>query len=66
MPTVLTRVQCQIDYWATLNSKQDLSAPSILLRVRLVGEINLPTQTAGDTGDSLVGGSYEYIRVRIE
>ena len=40
MPTLQTRIQCQIDYWATLNSKQDLSAPSIPLRVRLVGANN--------------------------
>ena len=53
VPTVHSRVQWQIDYWATLNSKQDLSAPSISLRVRLVGENNLPTQTAGGTGGQI-------------
>ena len=65
VPTVHSRVQCQIDYWATLNSKQDLSALSISLWVRLVGENNCPTQTAGGTGDRLDGGSYGYIGVLI-
>ena len=64
--TVHTGVQYQIDYWATLNSKQDLSAPSMLLWVRLVGENNWPTQTAGSTGDRLDGGSYGYTRVLIK
>ena len=52
MATVHSRVQCQINYRATLNSKQDLSTPSISILVRLVGENNCPTQTAGGTGDS--------------
>ena len=66
MPTVHTRVQWQIDYRATLNSKQDLSAPSISLRVRLVGVNNLPTQTVGGTGDRLDGESYGYIGLLIK
>ena len=49
-----------------LELKQDLSAPSISIPVRLVGENNCPTQTAGGTGDRLDGGSYEYIGVLIE
>ena len=66
MHTMHTRVQCQIDYRATLNSKQDLSTPSMLLWVRLAGVDNLPTQTAGGTGDRLDGFRYGYIGVLIE
>ena len=66
MHTMHTRVQCQIDYKASLNSKQDLSAPSVPLWVRLVGETSTKAQTAGCTGDSWGGGSYGYIRVLIE
>ena len=36
------RLQCQIDYWATMNSKHDLSAPSISLRVRHGGRKQVP------------------------
>ena len=42
-------------YWAKWNSKHDLSAPSIPLRVRLVEVTSTSTQIAGYTGQ--MGGS---------
>ena len=50
MPTVYTKVQCQIDYWATLNSKQDLCAPSVHSGSDLQEQTTTKAQTAGYTG----------------
>ena len=44
-------------YWTNLNSKHDLSAPEMSLRVRLVGVNKNPTQSAGYTGQ-LAGSGY--------
>ena len=66
MNTVHTRVQCQIDYWASLNSKQDLSALSMLLWVRHVGANKSISLRLMAILDSWGGGSCGYIRVLIE